>query len=275
MAFAFPGDGSLDYFPCHYGKSKLMFRGPRQNIEVPYCAVLGGTETYGKFVPRPFVAMVEDISGHQMINLGCMNAGPDVYLNDPDILRIVSGAELAVVQVMGAQNLSNRFYAVHPRRNDRFLRASSWLQSLYRDVDFTEFHFTRHMVQTLQEVSADRFEVVVTELRENWVARMLDLLARIRAPALLLWMADHVPDGQGLVPNLYADPLLINAAMIETVRASAQAYLEVVLSPEAQSEGIQNKGFSPMERPAAEGVPGPKAHHEVAQAVADALRKLM
>jgi hypothetical protein len=185
MAFAFPGDGSLDYFPCHYGKSKLMFRGPRQNIEVPYCAVLGGTETYGKFVPRPFVAMVEDISGHQMINLGCMNAGPDVYLNDPDILRIVSRAELAVVQVMGAQNLSNRFYAVHPRRNDRFLRASSWLKSLYRDVDFTEFHFTRHMVQTLQEVSADRFEVVVTELRENWVARMLDLLARIRSPALL------------------------------------------------------------------------------------------
>jgi len=275
MAFAYPGDGSLDYFRCNYGKSGLVFRGPQQQLDVPFCVALGGTETYGKFVPRPFPALVQDITGRRQINLGCMNAGPDVYLNDPDILQIASGAELVVMQVFGALNLSNRLYAVHPRRNDRFLRASSWLQSLYSDVDFTEFHFTRHMVQTLQAVSAERFEVVVAELRAAWIERMTQLLRQIRSPTLLLWMAGHAPDRKGATPDVYTDPLLVNVTMIEKVRTNAMAYLEVVISPEALHEGLGGKGFSPMERPAAEGVPGPMAHQEVARAIADAFDKLM
>ena len=239
MAFAYPGDGSLDYSPCRYGKSRLVFRGPQRQLDTPFCATLGGTETYGKFVPRPFPALVEDITGRRLINLGCMNAGPDVYLNDPDILQIASGGDMVIVQIFGALNLSNRLYAVHPRRNDRFVRASSWLRSLYSDVDFTEFHFTRHMVQTLQSVSADRFEVVAAELRGAWVVRMKHLLNQIRSPTLLLWMAGHTPDPQGTDADAYSDPLLVNAAMIE------------------------------------KGVPGPMAHQEVARAIADALARLM
>ena len=77
---------------------------------------------------------------------------------------------MTVVQVMGAQNLTNRFYTVHPRRNDRFLRAAPDLQALYPEVDFTEFHFTRHLLRTLRWSSADRFEVVAEELRAVWVA---------------------------------------------------------------------------------------------------------
>ena len=65
-----------------------------------------------------------------MVNLGCLNAGPDVYLNDPEILRIASKADVTVLQVVGAANLTNRFYTVHPRRNDRFLHASPWLQTV-------------------------------------------------------------------------------------------------------------------------------------------------
>ena len=56
-----------------------------------------------------------------------------------------------MIQVSGAQNLSNRFHAVHPRRNDRFLRASTLLKTIYRDVDFTEFNFTRHLLTTLRD----------------------------------------------------------------------------------------------------------------------------
>jgi hypothetical protein len=62
----------------------------------------------------------------------------------------------------GAQNLSNRLYTVHPRRNDRFLRASGILRTIYRDVDFTEFHFTRHMLDHLRCLSEDRFDIVRT-----------------------------------------------------------------------------------------------------------------
>ena len=102
MAYAFPGEGALDYFPCNYGTSRLTFRGPRRSLERPYVAFLGGAETYGKYVPDPFADLVEDELGFASINLGCINAGPDVYLAEPEVIRIAQGAEAVVLQIMGA-----------------------------------------------------------------------------------------------------------------------------------------------------------------------------
>jgi hypothetical protein len=275
MAYVYPSDVSLDYFPCHYGTSKLLFRGPRQGLGQPYCVALGGTETYGKFVERPFPDLLAAGCDRKVINLGCMNAGPDAFLNDPVVLDIASGADLTIVQILGAQNLSNRFYAVHPRRNDRFLRASSWLQAIYRDVDFTEFHFTRHMLQTLYQVSPERFAEVATELQVTWVARMTQLLRGIKGKTLLLWMAGHAPPAAGTACGPYTDPVLVHAAMIDAVRHHATAYLEVVTSAEANTEAVESKAFSSLERPAADNVPGPMAHREVADALQAAAARLL
>ena len=81
MAYIFPGEGSLDYFPCHYGSSRILFRGPKRDTDRAYVAVLGGTEAYGKFVPDPFPDLLERDLGLAVANLGCMNAGPDVFLS--------------------------------------------------------------------------------------------------------------------------------------------------------------------------------------------------
>jgi hypothetical protein len=275
MAYAYPSDFSLDYFPCHYGASKLLFRGPKQSLARPYCVAIGGTETYGKFVTDPFARLLSAATDRTVINLGCMNAGPDVFLNDPEVLDIASRADLTIVQIVGAHNLSNRFYAVHPRRNDRFLRANPWLQSIYREVDFTEFHFTRHMLQTLFQVSPHRFVKVAAELQSTWAARMSQLLRGIKGKTLLLWMADHAPQSARAGADAYGDPVLVHAGMIEEVRPFATAYLEVVTSRAANTEGVENMAFSPLERPAAEGVPGPLAHREVADALGDALHQLL
>ncbi|MDN5785945.1 DUF6473 family protein [Pseudorhodobacter sp.] len=275
MAFVYQGDFSLDYQPCHYGASKLVFRGPKQAMRVPYCAAIGGTETYGKFVREPFPMLVAQRIGRPVVNLGCVNAGLDVFLNDPDVLELASGAELTVVQVVGASNLNNRFFSVHPRRNDRFLSASSWLQTLYRDVDFTDFHFTRHLLQTLYQVSPSRFETVATELRETWVRRMTDLLRAIKGPTLLLWMAENPPPGEDSMLDPYANPVLVEAGMIAQVRRSAMAYLEVVTSRDAKCEGIENMAVPAMELRAAEEVPGPMAHRETALAISGAISELI
>ena len=57
MAYEYAGEAALDYFPCRYGQSKLLFRGPRRRLEGAYVAAIGGTETYGKFVPDPYPAL--------------------------------------------------------------------------------------------------------------------------------------------------------------------------------------------------------------------------
>ena len=53
-------DGAgLTYAPCRYGMSRIMFRGPKRRLDNPYFACIGGTETYGKFIDRPFPALIE------------------------------------------------------------------------------------------------------------------------------------------------------------------------------------------------------------------------
>jgi hypothetical protein len=275
MAYAYPSGASLDYFPCQYGTSKLMFRGPKQPLTKPYCAAIGGTETYGRFVANPFASLLASSSGRRVVNLGCMNAGLDVFLNDPEVLGIASKADLTIVQIVGAQNLSNRYYAVHPRRNDRFLRANPRLQNMYREVDFAEINFTRHMLQTLFQVCPVRFADIALELQTTWVDRMGQMLRKIQGKTLVLWMSDHPPPAATAALNPYADPVLVHAGMINDVRGYANAYLEVVTSKRASKEGVENMGFSEMERPAAEGVPGPLAHQEVAEALHDAVQHLL
>jgi Domain of unknown function (DUF6473) len=275
MAYAFPGEGSLDYYPCHYGSSRLLFRGPRRDIERAFVAVLGGTETYGKFVPLPFPDLIERRLGLPVANLGCMNAGPDVFLNEDSITKVAARASAVVVQLLGAHNLSNRYYAVHPRRNDRFLGATPLLRSIFPRVDFTEFNFTRHMLMSLQAASADRFEVVAEELRAAWVGRMKTLLARLGPRVILLWVSDIAPPSPARRVNLACNPLLLDSEMISAIRPAAAAYAEAIISAEALSNGIEGMAFAPMEAPAAAGVPGPAAHQEIAELVLPILHRLL
>lgn len=274
MAYAYPSVGALDYYPCRYGTSRLLFRGPRRDLTKAYCAVLGGTETYGKFVPHPFPALVEVDTGIPMVNLGCVNAGLDVYSGEPVLMDLALKAQMTVVQVTGAQNMSNRYYSVHPRRNDRFVRASPLLRTIFREVDFTEFHFTRHLMQTLQAVSPEKFEVVADELRAAWVARMIGLLTRIPGKTVMLWLGNDAPLPPGQRADLARDPLLIDVEMIRAVRPYVTEYVEVISSPMARAEGLNGMAYGPMEQLAALGLPGPLVHREVANALGPVINRL-
>jgi len=266
------GDGALDYLPCRYGKSKLLFRGPKRKLDGSYCAMLGGTETYGRFIEAPFPAQVEERSGCKVVNLGCVNAGVDVFAGDPSVLDVCGTARLTVVQAVGAQNMSNRFYTVHPRRNDRFLRASSLMKTVFREMDFTEFHFTRHMLTTIRDISAEKYQMVVDELKSAWVARMKFLAQRVPGKTVLL----HVPmrDTAGNMP-LGPDPLYVDQGMIAEVRPHFTEYVQVDPSDDALKQGTDGMVFSPMEEPAAGEIPGPAVHREIADDLSPVVQRLM
>ena len=258
-------EGGLDYLPCRYGASRLTFRGPRRTLDGRYIAFLGGTETYGKFVERPFPALVEEATGLACVNLGLVNGGADAFLQDAAVQEIASGAALTVIQITGAQNISNRYYAVHPRRNDRFLKAGRPLRALYPEVDFTEFHFNRHMLGKLQGVSAARFDRVEDELKGAWCARMSALLSCLRGPKLLLWLATHAPPAPEERPG--NDPLFVDARMLDEILPPRVSLVEVVASEEALADGKEGMVFAPLDAAAAARLPGPRAHREAAEAL--------
>ena len=275
MTFETMGSGPLDYAPCHYGDSRLVFRGPARLLRGDYVAFLGGTETYGKFLAAPYPVLVEDALGLPAANFGQINAGVDVYLNDPGVTAAAANAAVAVVQVMGANNMSNRFYTVHPRRNDRFLRASATMQAVFRDVDFTEFHFTRHMLGALAASAPDRFRLIIEEVQQAWVARMELLLSRIGPRAVLLWFADHAPEEKVDFCQTQNDPFAVERWMIERLRPRVAAVIEAVPSVRALAAGSAGMVFSEMEAPAARGMLGPLAHEEAAARISGQVAELL
>lgn len=271
MAYEYPGEGALDYLPCRYGQSKLLFRGPKRRLEGAYCAVLGGSETYGKFVQDPYPALLEAGLGTPVVNFGYMNAGADVFLNEPAIIDACNKARVTVIQLLGAHNMSNRFYAVHPRRNDRFLRSSSLMKTIFREVDFTEFHFTRHMLLSLKRRSSEKYAVLEAELKAAWVARMGLLLQKIVGPTVLLWLGDHHANGQTR-DELGPEPLLLDPEMIGQIRPFATTFVHVVPSTVATGAGTAGMHFPPLDAPAAAQTPGPRIHEEVAAALRPVLQ---
>ena len=272
MTFEALSQTALDYLPCRYGKSKLLFRGPRRSLDKPYVAFLGANETYGKFIEQPFVDLLDDYIEPTCVNFGCLNAGVDVYLHDQCIHEIAQKSALTVLQVPSAQNMTNRLYSVHPRRNDRFVAPTNMLKTIFPEVDFAAFHYNKHMFKHLQDLSPERFRILEQELYEAWVARMLTLLGKINGRVVLLWVSTRSPkdDTHGEV-----NPLFVTDEMMQRVTPSVTEYVEVVLSKEASTNPTEGMIFSQMEAPAAQEMMGPRAHEEVASKLLPVLRSML
>lgn len=248
----------------HYGAPRLPFRAAPQPPRGKYLVTLGGSETFGRAVEVPYPALLATALGVPVLNLGCVNAGPDLWLSDAVAEGVIGGASAGVLQVVGALNLSNRFYAVHPRRNDRFVEARPELRRLYRDVDFTEINFTRHLAMTLHRACPERFALVARELKSVWVQRMRAVLERMPGLRILYWVADRPPP-------LHADrpdeaPALVDRAMIDAVRPLVTELVEHVLSRRALA--IPATGALPRSSPF-----GEEQHHEAARRLVPVLDK--
>ena len=101
------------------------------------------------------------------------------------------------------------------------------------------------------------------------------LLARLSSQTLLLWVANHAPPNRADAASLQHDPLLIDTELLAAIRPFATGYLEVTGSPMAQLNGLRGMAFAEFDRPAAAEVLGPAVHHEVALALAPAIRALL
>lgn len=267
------GAGAPDYAPCRYGASKVVFRGPGRDLSRPYVAMLGGSATFGKYVDRPYPALVEAALGLPIANLGGLNAGPDFYLSDPATLDIAAKARAAVVQVTGAEALTNPFYTVHGRRNDRFLAATPALRALFPQVDFAEIHFTRHLLQVLERSDGEAFRQVVHGLKRNWLAKMRLLLAQLPARRALLWLANTAPPGRA--DSLEPAPPFIDRTMLEALRPEVAAVVLAVPSPQARVLARFDMTYPETEATQAACMPGAASHAEVAERLAPVLRGLL
>lgn len=272
MSYAKAGHGPLDYQTCRYEGSPMTFRGPKAEPGEGFVLCLGGSETFGKFATEPYPDLLARRLGQPVVNMGATNAGIDLLLHDPAVRNAQHHAGAVVLQVPGAANLSNRFFSVHPRRNDRFVKASTMMRTIYREVDFTEFHFTRHMLTALRRRSEDRFMIVVEELRAAWRARMATLLDRMDAPVHLLWLSHRAPGDDPLDEDgLGYDPLFVDDDMLAELEPKAASVSICILQQDARSPTARGLFFGRGEEAAARLMPGPEDHDRVAATLAAAM----
>lgn len=257
----------LNYYPCRYDASRTVFRGPRVALDGPFTAVLGGSEVYGKYVEDPFTDQLAERTGRRVVNLGVMNGGLDVFVQDEALVRLASRAEVAVIQVMGAHNLSNRYYSVHPRRNDRFLKQSRLMNALFEDVDFSDFAFTRHMLTTLRKLSPDRFREIEAELSVAWVARMRLLLSRLPGRRILLWVETGQDHGLG------PEPPFVTLEMVQALEQSIDGVTRIDVSDTFGEAHLPEMTFPETGRTAALHALTPAGHVRVAEALARTVRR--
>jgi len=209
------GRNRLDYQPCRYGNSRVQFRGPARRLDKPYVAFMGGTHTYGKFVEQPFPVQVENTIRFPCVNFGSMNAGIDLFLQEPALRQAAIEARVTAIQVLSPRNMNNRFYTVHPLRNDRFVKPSLFLKALYPDVDFSEIAFTRHLLIKLHTKDPKRFRAVMDELQTAWASRMRFLLSQIPGPIVLYWFSKR---RLGIDDVFGDDPWFVTSSMVSDLK---------------------------------------------------------
>jgi hypothetical protein len=258
----------LDYAICTYPGSSLRFRGPARRLTGDYVAVIGGSEVFGRYVSHPFTHRLQDSLGLEVVNLGVQAGGLDVFLRDGAVRGVLAGARAVVVQVLGAHNLSNRLYQVHPRRNDRFLRHAPALAQLYPRIDFTEFTYTRHMLAALRGAAPLRFDRVRRELQAAWRPRMAQILEAVEAPALVLDLQT------GLTGPLGAEPPFVTAGMVAEA-AGRRKVLRVDVAPLLGEAHLDGMVFHDLEWAVACRQMTPPAHAKVHDAVRDALAEVL
>ncbi|MBT0959216.1 hypothetical protein IV417_17650 [Alphaproteobacteria bacterium KMM 3653] len=273
LAFNRLDQTGLDYDLCSYGSSRLRFRGPEKSTAHPYLTFMGGDETFGKFAPKPFPELIERQTGVTALNLGCTGAGLDTLLSDNALLPLASGAVCTVLQVMGAHAMSNDYYSVHPRRNDRFLSPGAKLLSLFPAVDFTEISFTRHLHFTLAEKSPEKHRRLVTAIQCTWIDKMKQVLASIGGPVILLRIqpGGRLHDTSALGP----DPLFVTDDMMAQLAPVTAATLQFEPSLEARRKNMDGMVYGELQAPMAAELPGPSVQREIALGLLPALAEFL
>lgn len=213
MSYVAVDERPVDFMLCQYGTSKNLFRGPKKSIKGRFGVCLGGANTFGGKIPDPFSCILERELGYPILNLGAQHAGAGFYIEDVDVSKIIENAQFILVEAPSVINHSNIFYRVHPRRNDRFVTALKPLYRLFPEVDFVECHFTKHLVTKMITLDAQRSDIVLQSLRDEWVESLATMRSHWNAKQVIHWfpkVAGDTPkhefpisDMIGLEPRMY------------------------------------------------------------------------
>jgi hypothetical protein len=222
----------LDQSLCDYRLAKHAghwLRGPSCDLSRPYLAAVGGAETLGRFVERPYPQQLAERLSLGCLNLGLPGMGPAAFLHE-DVQRLLRGAALVVVSCLSGRSAPN----------DRFdNRARGGLFGTVGPAG-QRLRFEQFLAELVQHGDAQEVRRLVTQTRRNFTAGMLRLGRALRGRAVLLWFSQrHAPvatDWSSAASILGPFPQLVDQAMLRSMR---RAYAECVV--QVGQEGLPQR----------------------------------
>ncbi|MCA8949712.1 MAG: hypothetical protein KDE27_09430 [Planctomycetes bacterium] len=195
------------------------FRGPAIDFDRPYVACIGAAQTFGRFAPTPFSALLAGALDIQVLNLAIGGSGPALY-RKPDLLRLLQGAHLVVAQVLSGRSVGNSEFRTEGGVEGVALRTGERTRQ-------------EPLLAGFLRTEAPAFvERLVAETRANYVAEYRELFAAIGRPTVLFWFSVRRPDyvtGFGSMRELVGGfPQLVDGPTLSAVRGHASGYVECV-----------------------------------------------
>lgn len=196
------------------------FRGPPIRTS-EYIACVGAAQTFGRFAPLPFPALISRCLGIEALNLGRGGAGPGFHLSCPTLMTYINRARLVIVQIFSARSQSNSLFTVSGER----VRGINRVDGSEASAD----QFYTWLMRQDRELASR----IINETRTNYVSAMTELLEAINAPKILLWFSVRRPEYEERrelpLARLFGDfPQLVNRAMVEELRDHVDIYVECV-----------------------------------------------
>jgi len=267
------------YPTYRFGRARQIYRGSPPDLSGPYIACIGGSETFGKFVDKPYADYLDDALDMEVVNFGTPSGGPSFFLKDPVLLETLCNAELVVIQAMPAWANSNRLYSVRKRRNARMNSVSEMLRLMYPEVEMDRFRYAHNLLYKLYTADAEKFRMVELELRAAWVARMRELIDQIETRRLLFWFSERLPEEDGGFngsPEKLISPAFVNRDMMEQLRPMVEAVVEFVPAEEERGAMLRLDDARVQRNMIASRLhPSPAMHEDAAKALEIAIRQVL
>ena len=300
----------VDYQMYQDPVSGLFFRGPQAGPLEPggYIVCLGAAQTFGCFTEHPYPQLLEKELGMPVVNLGYGGAGPRFFVRHPELLPLINGAALVIVQVMSARSEDNDRFVSDGLEYLTVRQTGERVSALKGYTDLLAEHDRRlqwmpGLARKLTRVVKGHPEVrrLLAQTRANWIANYRELFSQITAPTALLWFSRRTP---GLhrtsratwwwqryddVNSMFGDyPQLVNRSMVRAIRPLANLTVEATTrrgSPQPLYSRFTGEPVdidSSKDRPDLAKVrnynpyyPSPQMHEDAAAALLEPVRRLV
>lgn len=256
---------SFEVGPVRIGPPKERLCEPPLVLPGSYAAFIGGSATLGRGVSAPFAQAVGQRLGIDILNLGTDGAGAGYFLGNPELMAAAAGSRVCIVEAMCPTMISNRMFSVCARHNAHLDDTSDLLRAIYPEIDFSAFTLTAGMLEATRLCDPARFRLVVNEMRNAWIGRMLALVEAIGAPTMLLWLSTgrtEDPSGARVCTLRHPAPKFVDQAMVQVLRPSVSAVVECVVPDRP----------CPVDRPAPSAA---SVNDAAAEALVPALKRLL